>query len=52
MLVEKRWRDALQDWADGKTVMVMSELVDGTISVEYLDEFFPEGTRLLVEEVK
>lgn len=52
MLVEKGWKDALRDYAEGKTVMVMTELVDGTVSVTNLDDIFPEGTRVLVEEVK
>lgn len=48
MLVEKKLSEALKDFDNGKAVLVLTTMVDGSVCCDKLENLFPEDTHFLV----
>lgn len=48
MLVEKKLSEALKDFDNGKVVLVLTTMVDGSVCCDRLEDLFPEDTHFLV----
>lgn len=48
MLVEKKLSEALKDFDNGKAVLVLTTMVDGSVCCDRLEDLFPEDTHFLV----